>query len=148
MFCRQKLAQLRDIEPRIRDAGVQIRVIGNGQPWQAAALRDELALRIPLYVDSHLCAYRAAGLRRAWYRALDPRVLWRTAHAWRSGFRQTGVAGDPWQLGGTFLVDRAGSVAWKHVHAYPGDDVPLTALLDAAARVAVRCGPAVRPPPF
>jgi len=89
-----------------------------------------------LYVDPSLHAYRAAGLRRSWYRALDPRVLLRASRAWHSGFRQRGVFGDPWQLGGTFLVNRAGIVEWKYVHAYPGDDTPLATILDTVAKFA------------
>jgi hypothetical protein len=45
-------------------------------------------------------------------------------HAWRalrSGFRQTEVQGDPWQLGGAFVITPEGKTVYEHVSREAGD---------------------------
>jgi NAD(P)-dependent dehydrogenase (short-subunit alcohol dehydrogenase family) len=51
--------------------------------------------------------------------------------ALRSGSRQTGVEGDPWQLGGVFVLRPGGELAYRYVSAEAGDHPPLDDVLAA-----------------
>ena len=63
-----------------------------------------MGLDCPLLVDPELRAYRAAGLRRGRVELLSPRLPLNAMRALRAGYRQTSVQGDPWQLGGVFVI--------------------------------------------
>lgn len=96
-------------------------VVGNGQPFHAAAFRDEQSIDFPLVVDPSLKAYRAAGLKRGWKDTLAPKAIGHAIRAWKSGARQTSVKGDPWQLGGTFVLEAGGKLLFRHVSREAGD---------------------------
>jgi peroxiredoxin len=115
----------------IRAKGAELVVVGNGSPWFAAAFRDELALDFPLLVDTGLAAYRAAGLRRSVVDTLRPAALLHAVRAWKSGARQSAVKGDPWQLGGAFVVAKGGRVLFRHVSREAGDHAPVADLVAA-----------------
>jgi len=122
---------VRDELGTIRSRGAELVVVGNGTPWFARAFRDELALDVPLLVDPGLAAYREAGLRRGALDTLRPAALMHALRAWRSGARQGAVQGDPWQLGGTFVVARGGRVLFRHVSREAGDHPRLADVLAA-----------------
>ncbi len=112
---------MRGIQPGIEQRGARLVVIGNGSPAQARDLRQDLDFPATLWVDPQMEAYRAAGLRRGAARALSWRTLGHTLRAWRAGHRQQGVQGDPWQLGGAFVVTPASAVVYGHVSREAGD---------------------------
>jgi len=114
---------LRDGIRDIRAAGAELVIVGNGGPSFAAAFRDDLGLDGPLLVDPELRAYRAAGLRRGRVEALSPGLLPAALRAIGAGYRQTGIAGDPWQLGGAFVIRPDGALTLRHVAAHAGDHV-------------------------
>mgnify|MGYP002063258539 CR=1 FL=1 len=58
------------------------------------------------------------------YAVLDPRIFARAWRALRSGFRQSGVKGDPTQLGGVFVIRRGGSLLYESRSRYAGDYPP------------------------
>ena len=64
MLCREQVGSLDAWVDRFRAAGADLVIVGNGTVEQARAFRDERHLRMPLYVDPRMKAYRAAGLRR------------------------------------------------------------------------------------
>ena len=124
---------MRDIHPEIRRHGAELVVVGNGSPDQAAAFRAEAAIDFPLFVDPELKAYAAAGLRRGLGTVLRPDVFRRAIHAWKAGFRQRGVAGDPWQQGGLFVIRPGDIVSFAHVSRAAGDHAQPKAVLRALA---------------
>jgi hypothetical protein len=121
------------IDKEIRAHGARVLVIGNGEPHELAAFRAETAAPFELVTDPARHSYRAAGLRRAWYRLLDPRVMLSVGRARRAGARQTKVAGDPLQLGGVLVFDASGRLAWRHDSGFPGDHAPPANILKALA---------------
>lgn len=122
---------MRDALPELRATGAELIVVGSGSPEQAARFRDEWGLDFPLFVDPDLEAYRAAGLRRSVMDTLGPRALVHAVRAFRRGARQGAVQGDPWQLGGAFVIDRAGKPVYRHVSRDAGDHAPIGGLLGA-----------------
>lgn len=115
----------------IRAKGAELVVVGNGQPWQAAAFREEMALDAPLFVDPALAAYRAAGLKRGASSVLGFSAARAAVRALRGGHRQKGVQGDAWQLGGVFVIRPDGSVPYAYVSRAAGDHAPPAAVLAA-----------------
>ncbi len=127
---------MRDIIPAIEKGGARLVIVGNGQPEQARDLKAGLDFPTTIWVDVGMTAYRAAGLRRSPARTLSWRTLGHLVRAWRGGHRQAGVQGDPWQLGGAFVIAPPDRVCYAHVSREAGDHAPvpdLLAALDSAA---------------
>ncbi len=124
---------MRDERDEIRRRGGELVLIGNGAAHFAAAFREDLRLPsdVPLLVDPERRAYRAAGLRRGRVEMLSPRLPLHALRALRQGFRQSSVEGDPWQLGGVFVITPGGALAYRYVSAEAGDHPPMTELLAA-----------------
>jgi NAD(P)-dependent dehydrogenase (short-subunit alcohol dehydrogenase family) len=122
---------LRDRIDDIRARGAELVIVGNGTPHFASAFREDYQLDGPLLVDPELRAYRAAGLRRGRVEALSPRMPLNAFRALRSGARQGAVQGDPWQLGGVFVIRRDGELAYRYVSREAGDHPPVEDILAA-----------------
>jgi peroxiredoxin len=105
----------------IRELGAELAVVGNGTPAQAKDFAAEYALPFPLYVDPKLEAYRAAGLRRGVLDTLSAGTFTHALRALRTGARQGLTKGDPWQLGGAFVIAPGGRIAFRHVSRDAGD---------------------------
>jgi NAD(P)-dependent dehydrogenase (short-subunit alcohol dehydrogenase family) len=122
---------LRDQIDEIRLRGAELVIVGNGAPNFAAAFREDFQLDCPLLVDPELRAYRASGLRRGRVEALSPRLPLNALRALRSGSRQTGIQGDPWQLGGVFVIRPGGDLAFRYSSREAGDHPPVDEILSA-----------------
>ena len=105
----------------IRAEGAELVVVGNGRPDQAAQFKEEQGIDFPLLVDPDLTAYRAAGLKKGMGDVFRVRSIRHAVRALRKGFRQASVRGDPWQLGGTFVIGHGGKLIWSHVSREAGD---------------------------
>ena len=122
---------MRDRYDDIEGAGAKLVVIGNGQPFMAKAFRQDERIPFDLWVDPEMTAYRAAGLRRGITKTVSRHTL---GHAWRAlrkGHRQTKVQGDPWQLGGAFVISTEGVTVYEQISREAGDHAPLSDLLEA-----------------
>jgi peroxiredoxin len=128
---------LRDAYPEIVAEGAELVVVGNGRPEHAEDFREQHGLEFPLVVDPELEAYRAAGLRRGMLDALGVRTFGHALRALSRGARQGAVLGDPWQLGGTFVI-RDGGVVYRHVSREAGDHPSPREILAALRRSAPR----------
>lgn len=111
----------RDID-KLRAAGLDLYVIGNGTPNFIAGFREQTKYAGPLYTDPSLAAYRAAELKRGVARTFDPRALGKTVSAFMQGHRQGRTQGDPWQQGGVLVVAPGGEVRFHHASERPGDN--------------------------
>ena len=124
---------MRDAQEEIRARGAELVIVGNGAPNFARAFREDFALTGPLLVDPELRAYRAARLRRGRVELLSPRLPFHAIRALRAGSRQVGVQGDPWQLGGVFVIRPGGELAYRYVSREAGDHPPVQDVLAALA---------------
>lgn len=107
---------MRGIEQEIRRRGGELVVVGNGSLEQARAFFDQAGGPVGrVIVDAQLVGYHAAQLRRDVFYGARPTTACRFAGAWRRGFRPQGVAGDPLQLGGAFVIARGGVVRYSFV---------------------------------
>ncbi len=119
MFCPGQAAQLRAYIPRIRAAGGELVVVGNGSAEQARTFAAKTSLDAALYTDPTLAVYRAFGAHRGW-----SNLVWYALNilgALRRGFITRRVLGDPAQQGGVFVVTQAGEVVYSYVSKVAGD---------------------------
>ena len=131
IFCRQQVAELRDRVLDIRARDGELVIVGNGAAHFAAAFREDFSLDGPLLVDPELRAYRAAGLRRGRVEMLSPRLPLNMLRALVGGARQQGVQGDPWQLGGVFVIRPDGALTYRYESRVSGDHAPIDEVLAA-----------------
>ncbi len=124
---------MRDRWTEIRAAGASLAIIGNGSVEFARAFREALDLPtdVCLLVDPTLRSYHAAGLRRGRKELASPRLATNAWRAWRRGFRQGAVQGDPFQLGGVLVVQPGGIATFRHVDRVAGDHAPLDEVIEA-----------------
>jgi NAD(P)-dependent dehydrogenase (short-subunit alcohol dehydrogenase family) len=119
-----------------REEGVTVALIGNGNASFAEAFREDFELEGPILIDPELGAYRAAGLRRGASAVASPRLLANGLRAMRAGARQTAVQGDPWQLGGVFVLSGEGDLRFAFRSETAGDHATpeeISAALEADA---------------
>lgn len=122
---------MRDALGSIRSRGAELVIVGNGSRLFAEGFREDLALDCPVLTDPELRSYRAAGLRRGRVELLSPQVLINGLRAWKAGARQEGVQGDPWQLGGVFVIRPDGTTSFCQRSAVAGDHADIDEILAA-----------------
>lgn len=103
----------------------------------AKALHD-LDLPFPLVLDRTRAAYAAWGLGRTnlFGAMLSPSLNWRYLRLLIRGERFLGFAPDMFQLGGDFVVEPAGRIAFAHRMRNNGDRAPVSRLVDELRRAA------------
>lgn len=129
--------QLHRARAQIEEAGADLIVIGNGTPNFIAGFRERTGFDGTVYTDPERNAYRALRLRRSVRSSVNLRTLSRAVSAYRKGNRQTRTQGDPWQLGGVFVVATSGALVYEQRSEYAGDH-PLVEEIIEAARAAAR----------
>lgn len=105
-------------------------IVSFGLEWQARVWLRETGVSFPLLLDQDRRVYQAYGLARSALRAWAPRVIWYYARQFAAGRRLHRIEGDPHQLGGDFIVDRAGTVRFAHPERDPVDRPQAADLLD------------------
>lgn len=89
--------------------------------------------RVRLVIDEDRTLYGAWGLgRSSLTHFMGRRSLRAVAQLARNGIRNRHPAGTRWQMAGTFAIDSAGKVVWRHVPEHAGDLPDLAAALAAA----------------
>lgn len=115
--------RVRDEYERFTRAGGQVAVITMGKPEQARQFREYYRLPFLLLSDPDRAAYQAFHVPRGGLLSVAGPGTW--AAGLRSlvkhGVGQ--IIGDPYQLPGSFLIDRDGRIAYAH-YSRDSADVP------------------------
>jgi len=88
--------------------------------WARAWLRTN-EVPFPLLLDPERRVYHAYGLERSRLRTWSPRTVWYYVRRLAAGARLQRAHGDPYQLGGDFLVAADGTVRLAYRSADPAD---------------------------
>lgn len=131
LFCRQQIAAIAPLGERVRSLGAELVVIGHGSLEETRAFRDEQAVPFPLFTDPTRQAYCALEMRRNPRSILTLGVLARSLKAWASGFRQTRIAGDPFQQGGVVVIAPAGVERYRFISREAGEHAPAADIIAA-----------------
>jgi peroxiredoxin len=131
VFCKQQLAEISPLRDRVRGMGADIVVIGQGSVEEARAFRHTEKVTLPLLTDPSRASYCALDMRRGPTSVLRLSVVTRALAAWRAGFRQSRVAGDPLQQGGVLVIAPGGIERFRYLSQGAGDHPPPTRMLDA-----------------
>lgn len=121
-----------------KTAGVNLVLIGQGTPRQAAEFRRRQGIQLPVLADHDRVSYKAAGTKVGGVTDLfSPQTvakgLLATARTRRTQTRTIGNAG---QLGGALVVLPDGSIPWSRMAEDASDNAPPEEIL-AAVREAV-----------
>jgi hypothetical protein len=119
-------------------AGVNLVLIGQRTPRDAARFRRRQGIQLPLLADEERISYRAAGAGVAGVLGLwHPKVVAKGALA---GLREKSIqgrtTGDANQLGGALVIAPDGQVIWSHMSVDASDNASPEEIL-AAVRAAV-----------
>lgn len=131
MFCREQVAQLRDVTPQFLAKPLRLAVVGNGSVAQAAAFAAELEISFELYTDPRLGSYKAAGLVRSIGSVLSLGGVKNAFRALSRGHHQSMVRGDAWQQGGAFVIAPGNRLLYAQRSRTGGDHVDPQELLSA-----------------
>jgi peroxiredoxin len=121
----------------LRAAGAEVLVITQARPELLAAFLREEALPFPVVTDPTRRAYEAFGLgRTSWSAMLRPGVLLGYLRlifrGWRP--RRWTEGEDVWQLGGDFVLDGEGRVAYAYRSAESTDRPAVGELIEAVQK--------------
>ena len=122
---------MRSREAEILATGARVLFVGTGLPGMAKSFASEWAGPHPVLSDPTRAVFAAAGMRRSLFATLHWRLFVNAWRAFRRGFRQTSVQGDPWQQGGVLVLGRDGAVRHRQIDRAGGDMLDLDAVLAA-----------------
>jgi hypothetical protein len=117
IFCREQVATLRDTMPEANIAFVTM-----AEPRLAARFRTWIRSPHLFLCDADHKLYTAFGLERGTFaQVLAPQIGIRALSAMRRGHFPGRLIDDPWQLGGTFVMDGEGNVSASFPASDAGD---------------------------
>jgi hypothetical protein len=123
----------------IQSAGLNLVVVGIGQPKHAQRYGPRLAPSALCLVDSGTDAHRTYGLKRGGILQLaGPKVFASGVRATARGAGQGEVTGDTTMLSGTFVIDQDGLVRWAHYSSHAGDHPDIGQMLEDVRLEATR----------
>jgi peroxiredoxin len=123
--------RVRDEYERFTKAGGQVAVVTMGSPEQAHKFREYYELPFVLLSDPQQEAYRAFHVPRGGILSVAGPAMW---GAGAQSFFKHGagaIIGDPYQLPGSFVIDRQGQIVFAH-QGKTSADVPTNDELLAA----------------
>lgn len=116
-----------------QQAGAELAVVGSGALRYAESFKDTYDLDFEVLTDPSLEAYKLAELQRGITSTFSPRGFGYAFRTLRKGHRQGRTQGDPWQLGGAFVITPSGEIPFAHISAYTGDHAKPEDILAALA---------------
>lgn len=121
---------------RLRAAGVSVLTVSQATPAVLATFLRARPQPVPVVCDPDRAGYRAFGLgRTSWPNFFRPSVVWNYLRLVARGgrVRMPYPGEDVLQLGGDFLLDRAGRVVFAYRSRTATDRPGIDALLAAAS---------------
>lgn len=124
---------MRDHQAELQAHGIAVVLISFATPELARHWQEATQAPFPLYLDPERHAYAAFGLGSSVWAAWHPKMFLYYFKLLAKGRRLMPVKGDPYQLGGDFLVDARGGVQLAYPSADPADRPPLSEILAQAS---------------
>jgi peroxiredoxin len=134
-------AHVEELVPRLDEIdalGVRTVLIGCGSVDQMMGFMERHRLfdeRVVLVTDPSRKAYVAAGMVRSLWGTLGPVAIVKMIGAMTRGHANGRTEGDLYQMGGTLLVRKGGTLAFYHHAETLGEHAPLVDVVDAVLRI-------------
>lgn len=114
--CQEWLIELDLVAAEFAGRNVGVAAVGGSADYQAAWLRDERGVRMPLLLDPEQ-AFRAAVDASAplGWRMVDPRGAVAYGRSLAHGYRPQSITKDTVRSPGVVILDRDGKVVWQFV---------------------------------
>lgn len=114
-FARRQAVELSRERDGLRKAGIDVVLVGCGSPENAETFRRDYKVPFPIVCDPNGVLFRKYGLGDMDLRdILSPAILLQVVTVLAEGYGHTSGQGPERQLGGVFVVDRAGKVRFAH----------------------------------
>lgn len=123
VFCRRMVSLLS------RRPDWNVCLVLMAEPETAQRFLESLDVPFPAVCDPQARLYDKMGLGVANLRGIfSPRVVREGFAAWGEGHRAGRPVGDPWRLGGAFVIATDGSIAWSYRSKDAADNPPIEGL--------------------
>jgi peroxiredoxin len=129
IFCFEHAADAVQQRHEIERRGAQLIIIGNGNPAHAREFERETGLEGAVFTDPSRQFYRELAMRHGVGRVLNLQAPRNARRAFLAGFRQVGVKGDRWQLGGNVVFAKDGALLYADHAEAAGDLTPVAKAL-------------------
>ncbi|MFZ4506168.1 MAG: SelL-related redox protein [Fimbriimonas sp.] len=128
LFCREHVAALREQ----RDWNVAFVTMASVE--ETAKFREQMASPHLFIADSTQDLYHAFGLGRGNFgQMFNLHTLRRGLEATRAGHKSSRPVGDPWVLGGTFIIGTDGELAWSQLSHDASDNATVVQIAEHLA---------------
>jgi hypothetical protein len=125
--CVQELIDKKELLER---CGIRLVAIGNGTPEMAREFLKEYPFPGRIFVDPEKKLYEAMHCKHGVKYALSEDVLRYTRAACeRAAHRQSGIQGDPLQLGGVFVISPTKGMVYRRLENYIGSTTDMPNLI-------------------
>lgn len=131
--CRAMLKELELNKPQLEQAGLRVVAIGMGTPARTKAFIEEMGVSFPIFSDPRRQSYEAYRLMKMdWREQLRPSEFLKTTQNILKHGGDATTDQDVMQLGGTFIVNRHGTITFAYTNKAMSDDPNVAMLLQAA----------------
>lgn len=135
LYCHEHANTVVHSQDAIGAEGGQLVLLGHGNPTHAGEFMRRIGLAERVYTDPARIIYRALGMKHGMLRVYNLESSRHLRRATLAGYRNSGIRGDRWQLGGTVLIEPSGQVAYRFASEVAGDHGSLSDVLFALKRL-------------
>lgn len=139
-LCKKQASDWKTLRAQLesRECGpVDMVLVGNGRPEQAAAFAEEVGWTEGIVSDPSRETYAVLGFRKGMGSTFNLSALKKTIKSFGEGNKQSWsrVPTDAFQQGGAVLVDNDGQVRLVHKDAFAGDHAEIDALTEKVCEI-------------
>jgi peroxiredoxin len=133
-FGRRQIQQLCQEQDALRNAGIDVVLVSSGTAAQAEVFRRDYKVPFTVICDPDRVLFRMYSLREMTLRDyLSPRMWLKSIQVMAQGYGHKSGEGSEKQLGGVFIIETSGRVAYAHIAADAADHPSPKEILQAAA---------------
>jgi peroxiredoxin len=138
-FGRRQILQLREEQDALRNAGIDVVLVSSGTTAQAEVFRRDYRVPFTVICDPERVLFKKYSLREMTLRDyLSPRMWVKSIQVMAQGYGHKSGEGSEAQLGGVFIIETSGKVAYAHIAADAADHPSPHEILQAAATLGGR----------
>jgi peroxiredoxin len=138
-FGRRQILQLCEEQDALRNVGIDVVLVSSGTAAQAEVFRRDYRVPFTVICDPERVLFKKYSLREMTLRDyLSPRMWVKSVQVMAQGYGHKSGEGSEAQLGGVFIIETSGKVAYAHIAADAADHPSPHEILQAAATLGGR----------